>query len=207
MQLNIFSVTLIMIKNHYFEDFIGVFETEYDTQPMLDYFTAMVEANYSMNRTSMAGRDNGPNTRVDTMVNVNSLMFHTNMGFQFMRDYNQITGRCLNLYLEEYEQLHAYRYQQIYLNLQKTKPGQGYHQWHSETGGQGNNQRLLATMMYMNDVEEGGETEFLYQSKRYKPTKGTFLIWPAGFTHTHRGNPPLSGEKYIATSWVENSLI
>ena len=46
--------------------------------------------------------------------------------------------------------------------------------------------------------------EFLYQSKRFQPKRGQVLIWPGGFTHTHRGNPPLSGEKYIATSWLEN---
>ena len=54
------------------------------------------------------------------------------------------------------------------------------------------------------DIVEGGETEFLYQSKRFQPKRGQFLIWPAGFTHVHRGNPPLSGEKYISTSWLEN---
>ena len=58
-------------------------------------------------------------------------------------------------------------------------------------------------MIYLNDVEEGGETEFLYQSIRVAPKAGTLLIWPAGFTHTHRGNPPLSGDKYIATGWVQ----
>ena len=68
----------------------------------------------------------------------------------------------------------------------------------------GTNRRILATMMYLNDVDEGGETEFLYQSLRFKPKRGQFLIWPAGFTHVHRGNPPLSGEKYISTSWLEN---
>ena len=59
-------------------------------------------------------------------------------------------------------------------------------------------------MMYLNTVEEGGETEFLYLAKRFKPVRGRVLIWPAGFTHVHRGNPPLTGEKYIATSWLEN---
>ena len=58
-------------------------------------------------------------------------------------------------------------------------------------------------MLYLNTVEEGGETEFLYQSVRFKPVKNTLLIWPAGYTHTHRGNPPLSNEKYIVTGWVE----
>ena len=61
-------------------------------------------------------------------------------------------------------------------------------------------------MLYLNSVTEGGETEFLYQKRRIKPQQGRLVIFPAGFTHTHRGNPPLSGDKYILTSWVENSL-
>jgi len=192
-----------MIKDYYFEDFIGVFETDYDTQPMIDYFEMLLETNKVMNRQS----NNAPNTRVDTAVGFDTIMLNKGIGSRLVQDYNQVTGLCLNLYIEKYEQIRSFRFQQIYLNLQKTVPTQGYHEWHCEQGGQGNNQRLLATMLYLNDVEEGGETEFLYQSKRYKPTKGTFLVWPAGFTHTHRGNAPLSGEKYIATSWVENSLI
>jgi hypothetical protein len=52
-------------------------------------------------------------------------------------------------------------------------------------------------------VQEGGETEFLYQHMRVKPEQGTLVIWPAAFTHTHRGNPPLSNEKYIVTGWTE----
>ena len=63
--------------------------------------------------------------------------------------------------------------------------------------------RIMAWMIYLNDVEDGGETEFLYQSMRVKPKQGTLVLWPAHFTHMHRGNPPLSGEKYIMTSWLE----
>ena len=65
--------------------------------------------------------------------------------------------------------------------------------------------RILTFMYYLNDIEEGGETEFVYQDRlKIKPTTGTLLIWPAGFTHTHRGLPPLDGDKYISTSWLEN---
>jgi hypothetical protein len=58
-------------------------------------------------------------------------------------------------------------------------------------------------MLYLNTVTEGGETEFLYQSKRVKAEKGTIVLCPTGFTHTHRGNPPLTGTKYLMNTWLE----
>ena len=36
--------------------------------------------------------------------------------------------------------------------------------------------RTMAWMVYLNDVEEGGETEFLYQQLKVKPKKGTVVI-------------------------------
>lgn len=87
--------------------------------------------------------------------------------------------------------------------IQKTPIGGGYHVWHSEAMNRQMCHRLLTWAVYLNDVERGGETEFLYQHERVAPKQGTLLIWPAGFTHTHRGNPPLSNEKYIVTGWTE----
>jgi hypothetical protein len=90
-----------------------------------------------------------------------------------------------------------------HVKIQKTIPSQGYHVWHIEHGpGRENEKRILVYSIYLNTVEEGGETEFLYQSQRVKPVKGRIVIWPAGFPYVHRGNPPLSGEKYIVTSWI-----
>jgi hypothetical protein len=85
--------------------------------------------------------------------------------------------------------------------LQKTPISGGFHQWHYENGRPSQSPRMLAWTIYLNDVEEGGETEFLYQSERVKSVKGRTLIFPAGFMHTHRGNPPISNEKYILTGW------
>ena len=89
------------------------------------------------------------------------------------------------------------------LKIQKTLPTEGYHVWHLEHNkGFDNEPRAFVFSIYLNDVEEGGETEFLHFSKRVKPKTGRIVIWPAGFPYVHRGNPPLSGEKYILTSWM-----
>ena len=89
------------------------------------------------------------------------------------------------------------------LKIQKTLPTEGYHVWHLEHGaGFEGESRAAVYSIYLNDVEEGGETEFLHFSKRVKPKTGRIVIWPASFPYLHRGNPPLSGEKYILTSWL-----
>jgi hypothetical protein len=89
------------------------------------------------------------------------------------------------------------------LKLQKTLKTEGYHLWHIEHAADYESlARSMVFSVYLNDVEEGGETEFLHFSKRVKPKQGRIVIWPAGFPYVHRGNPPLSGEKYILTSWM-----
>ena len=94
------------------------------------------------------------------------------------------------------------------VKIQKTEPTEGYHIWHHESNYVYKDllERVLAYTVYLNDVDEGGETEFLYQSKRIPPRKGTVVIFPAGYTHYHRGNPPLKGNKYIATGWICTKL-
>ena len=89
------------------------------------------------------------------------------------------------------------------VKIQRSLPGEGYHMWHCESDSMTTSHRMALALMYLNDIDEGGETEFLYQSLRIKPKKGTVILCPSGFTHTHRGNPPLYGEKYIITTWIE----
>ena len=107
-------------------------------------------------------------------------------------------------YCKKYSLLNNMQRHGIYgIKIQKTSPGQGYHAWHCESAHMASRNRIMAFMIYLNDVKEGGETEFLYQKCRFKPKRNTLLIWPATYTHVHRGNPPLSNDKYILTGWVE----
>lgn len=93
------------------------------------------------------------------------------------------------------------------LNVQKyLQASGGYHHWHSEIYPQNAScetlHRALLFQFYLNDVEEGGETEFFYQGRKIEARQGRLIIAPAGFTHTHKGHVARSGDKYIATSWI-----
>ena len=93
------------------------------------------------------------------------------------------------------------------INLQRYTAGQGgYPYWHCElyprdAGAETLHRHVLWTL-YLNDGFEAGETEFIYQQRKIAPRAGSLLIAPAAFTHTHRGNRPEGGDKYIATSWI-----
>ncbi|NVJ50440.1 MAG: 2OG-Fe(II) oxygenase [Gammaproteobacteria bacterium] len=84
----------------------------------------------------------------------------------------------------------------------------GYHHWHSEhfphpvDQGQRSLHRVLLWLIYLNDVEQGGETEFYFQQAKVKASKGSLVLAPCGFTHTHRGCVPESSDKYVLASWL-----
>lgn len=125
------------------------------------------------------------------------------------------TGEPVKLSAENFDEQALPRLPQIVnylfrigeINAQKYACGEGgYPYWHSENYPQQGStdalHRNLLFMFYLNDVSNGGETEFYYQDKKIRPKQGRMVIAPSGFTHTHRGNIPQSNDKYILTSWV-----
>tara|TARA_R110002167_G_scaffold28699_2_gene96197 strand:+ start:31 stop:609 length:579 start_codon:yes stop_codon:yes gene_type:complete len=121
--------------------------------------------------------------------------------FTLINDINAFLKNALDEYCEIYTTLQMMPIRSTRQKLQKTTKSGGFHVWHQEQSDEESANRVLVWSIYLNDVEEGGETEFLYQSKRIKAQKGKILIFPAAYTHVHRGNPPLSGDKYILTGW------
>lgn len=89
------------------------------------------------------------------------------------------------------------------INVQHYAPSEAYFGWHCERGTSvfPMGSRHLAFMTYLNDVDDEGETEFMYQKVKIKPRKGLTLIWPVDWTHTHRGIASKSQDKYIVTGW------
>lgn len=109
---------------------------------------------------------------------------------------------CVDEYKEVYFPAKCLNIISPHVKMQRTPPRGGYHVWHSELSDIYSVHRVLAWIIYLNDIPEGeGETEFLWQKRRVKPEAGKCIIWPAHFTHLHRGNPVYSDFKYIITGW------
>lgn len=114
--------------------------------------------------------------------------------------------KCLDDYTDEYSILKDASIHGHWIKMQRTDPGEAYHIWHFENADSSEvASRVLTWAIFLNDLDgdEGGETEFLYQRRRVQPKKNSAIIWPAGFTHTHRGNTVLGNKsKYILTGWI-----
>ena len=112
--------------------------------------------------------------------------------------------KCYDDYVQKFSVLKNSSIRATVMKMQRTSPGGGYHVWHSEQGAGEHANRVLVYMLYLNTLEpeEAGETEFLYQQTRYRPVENTMVLWPAAYTHAHRGNT-VFGErsKYIVTGW------
>ena len=87
-------------------------------------------------------------------------------------------------------------------NLQKYSPGGGYHILHCENYNTGKHRtNILAWMYYLNTVREGGGTYFANFDLTVNAVEGRLVIWPAYWTHFHKGIVSKTYDKYIATGW------
>jgi hypothetical protein len=188
-----------------FKEFIGIYENAFtpkECEDTIKLFENCHKLGYTYSR--LGEGKNVLNNKDDVAVNISpSIELDWNSGFidSFHKRFYDYIYPIYNIQYPVLQHLQKHKSKDI--KIQKTCPTQGYHVWHCEHDALSGRDRVLAWTLYLNDVEEGGETEFLYQSLRIKPKKGTFTLFPAHFTHTHRGNPPLSGVKYIATGWIE----
>jgi prolyl 4-hydroxylase len=62
--------------------------------------------------------------------------------------------------------------------------------------------RMLALVLYLNDVAEGGETAFLKLDLKVAPRSGRLLMFPPNFLYPHAGLPPREATKYILGTYL-----
>ncbi|PEA54927.1 2OG-Fe(II) oxygenase [Bacillus pseudomycoides] len=98
------------------------------------------------------------------------------------------------------------------LHILKYTVGQEYkahYDFFAENSAAANNNRISTLVMYLNDVEEGGETFFSKLNHSVSPKKGMAVYFEYFYQDTslnkltlHGGAPVIKGEKWVATQWM-----
>lgn len=189
------------------KDFIGVYDNVFDSEfcnNVIEHFKYLDSIGLVKTRQEL--ENNIPQTTKSDKTYFPTLEYNNEIKIknsELFNKFSNIISNSIEDYTTEFPSLKYSTWKLDGIRVQQTKPGEGYHVWHDEHSGRSFKDRFLAIIVYLNDIEEGGETEFLYQHLRVKPKMGTVVIFPVQFTHTHRGNPPLKDTKYILTSWGE----
>jgi hypothetical protein len=188
-------------------DFIGMYENVYPEgfcDFLIEEFERFQKNGWCGTRKETENSDKRHKDDLSFFININNHTSEMKMyeGFDLRHNCQEGLQRCFDAYVQKYDILNKMGLRSSCIKMQKTNPGQGYHIWHCEQGNGNMTNRCLVWAIYLNDIENAGETEFLYQKLRIAPKKNTCVIWPAAYTHTHRGNV-VHGEKskYIMTGW------
>lgn len=196
-----------MNMNETYKDFVGMYTNVYPDgfcNHMITEFERFREGGYCGNR-----QDSENTTKTKKQDEFLFLNFRNHSFSSFNGDStNDIffygLQNCYDSYMKEYDVLSDLNVKCTSIKVQKTPPGSGYHVWHCEQGNGESANRALTYILYLNDIDPdgAGETELLYQRMRIPPQENSLVIFPAAYTHTHRGNVVHGNKsKYIVTGW------
>lgn len=184
-----------------YDQFIGIYDQSLSPEfceDVVNWFDKMSESGI-VGHSVQNGEMDLKLKRDDRYIHVPSQLSLETLPHGWASSYWDGLTPCLNDYCQQYsieENLTSWTFK-----VHSVSKGQGYHIFHKEYQKPENTDRVLVYMTYLNTPEKGGETEFLFQSRRCNPKLGRTLIWPAYFTHLHRGNPVLKGRKVYITGW------
>lgn len=189
-----------MFKRNEFNGFIGIFENYFNPlflKELLDYYNSIKDLPLRQGPQPLKHLKDDQQLYILDPCNIGTL--HTKYTSIFLKT---LWEEIFPVYADHFTILKEKSYKVDQVKMKKIQPGGGFHQWHYEALGHDSLRRLVV-QLYINDIDEAGETEFLYQNLRIKPKANKLLIWPADWTHTHRGNPPIGNtDKYILTTWL-----
>ena len=193
--------------NSEYKDFIGVFNDVYP-EGFCEHLIAEFDRHRTLgagsNRQKSEGAPKHNKNDYQIFSNGKNLVFENFNGHSTIDFFFKGLQNCFDEYTNEFSVLKSIEINANNMKMQKTSTGGGYHVWHGEQGNGEQAARGLVYMLYLNTLpdEANGETEFLYQQRRINPVGNTMVIWPAAFTHAHRGNPVYGdNSKYIVTGW------
>lgn len=113
--------------------------------------------------------------------------------------------KCTNKFIKKYPETNKFIgkwYLDPFIQIACYEPNKFYKVLHCENDGNPKNlKRVFAWMLFLNTIEKGGGTYFKYQDFTAKPIAGDLYIWPAGWTHFHKGIKATHERKYTLTGW------
>ena len=182
-------------------NFIGAWNIENNN--LCDEIITLFEESRNLQKHGVTGKGKDPTAKKTTDITIAP------------NDLQNIKFKCINNYIEELHKCFVdYQTQWPFLkglindvdigsfNVQKYSKGDHFSKIHTERSGLTTLHRVFAWMTYLNDVEDGGRTNFTHYDMKIKPEIGKTLIWPAEWTHAHSGEILNSGKKYIITGWM-----
>lgn len=188
-----------------YQDFIGIYHDVFPKgycQHLINEFERLAKNSVGSNRQNSEGalRHN----KDDLAIAMNLYSLYDFNGKNTINLFNEGLQLCFDEYVNEYSVLKNSNIRSTHVKAQRTDSGGGYHIWHEEQGNGIIANRVLTYILYLNTLDQSsaGETEFLYIQRRVRPVENTLVIWPASFTHAHRGNTVFNHtSKYIITGW------
>lgn len=88
------------------------------------------------------------------------------------------------------------------LHYSSDPDGRQFYKPHVDTDYSGNGHiRDFSAVLYLNTVEEGGDTVFTYFGAGVKPVEGRIVFFPANYAYMHEALPPVSEDKFAVVTW------
>ena len=189
------------IKDDQHPHFIGIWNIENDTlcKEIIDVF----EDNKDRQNPGECGEGQNLKKKKTTDITISPHELN-DLKFKSLKDYITELYNCYSDYQSKWPFLKK-NFKEIHLggfNIQKYSAGDHFSEIHSERVDLQSSHRIFAWMTYLNDVDDGGVTNFSHYNIRIKPEVGKTLIWPAEWTHAHSGEILNKGVKYIITGWL-----
>jgi prolyl 4-hydroxylase len=170
-----------------------------------DHLVKLTETNYS--RSTVTADDGTARTYHNGRTSSTSILSDHNNVVELVnkRMHNELG---IPLGYSEPTQAQIYEVGQEFKHHYDYFSGAAYNRYCSHSG-----QRTWTFMVYLNDVDEGGETDFSEIGFKFKPVKGTAVVWKnsngKGTEKSfalHAGMPIIKGKKIIITKWFRENL-
>ena len=175
--------------------------SQQECDAVIDFFESNKERHFA--GTSGAQQTTNPKNKIDTEIIINLKELCEN---KKLEPVGRVLYDAWGEYTQKYPFLSKVTSWRIdhKFKIQKYNPNEAYFVEHCENDGGVDGdmeRRLIALMVYLNTVSDGGQTHFPTQNISFSPKVGDVLMWPAYWTHPHHGIPSPTQTKYIITGW------